>query len=485
MSRDSLGHASTPERPAGACDQQFEGEHTVARSRFLTAIAGVAAVAAMLTGCSGGGGGGGGNDKAGPAEHSTDCTNKLVYKDAPTVTVWGWFTNSQLAVDNFNKAHKNVQACWWNVGNGGPHYTKFQTAIAAGKGLPDVSMLEADHLTSYIIQGALVDISKYGANKVKDRYSEGAWKDVSAGNAVYAIPVDGGPVGMIYRKDIFDKYGVKAIPKTWAEYEAAAAKVKAAGGPLFGVNASNAQALMMALQIQKGAKPFTYDYSADPKKIGIKVNDQASKDVMAYWGNLVKKKLLGTTDLFGTDHITAITGGKLATYLGAAWAPGYLTGAGVAKSSGTFKVAPLPQWDPANPVEVNWGGSTYAVTSQAHDKKLAAEVAMGLYQDKATLDHTWKNQILFPLNLKAQNDPAFVNAKIAFFKGQQSNKEVYLPAAKAYKGATYSPFTTYYFSAMQQAIAAVNRGAEAGPTLDALQAKLVKYAKSQGFTVTE
>ena len=64
------------------------------------------------------------------------------------------------------------------------------------------------------IRDALVDLTEYGANDVKDNYSEGAWKDVSSGDAVYAIPVDGGPMGMLYRKDIFEEYGI-AVPTTW------------------------------------------------------------------------------------------------------------------------------------------------------------------------------------------------------------------------------------------------------------------------------
>ncbi len=43
-------------------------------------------------------------------------------------------------------------------------------------------MLEADHLANFEIQNALVDISKYGADKIKGNFSAGAWKDVSAGN---------------------------------------------------------------------------------------------------------------------------------------------------------------------------------------------------------------------------------------------------------------------------------------------------------------
>ena len=47
-------------------------------------------------------------------------------------------------VDNFNEAHDDVQICWTNVGQGNDEYDKFQTAISAGKGAPDVVMLEAD-----------------------------------------------------------------------------------------------------------------------------------------------------------------------------------------------------------------------------------------------------------------------------------------------------------------------------------------------------
>jgi multiple sugar transport system substrate-binding protein len=452
------------------------------RSRRVVAAAVAAAAVVALAACGQGGGSGSGSS-SGPAEHSTDCTNKLVHPEAPTVTVWSWYVNAQFAVDQFNNAHTDVQACWRNVGAGVDEYNKFQTAISAKKGAPDVVMLEADHLTSYVIQDAVVDISKYGANDLKGNFPEGAWKDVTAGDAVYAIPVDTGPMAMIYRTDVFKKYGLTP-PKTWDEYAQDAAKLKAAGGPLFGNLASNGQARLMALQIQKGATPWSYDYSADPKKLGINLNDQASKDVLAYWGDLVKKKEIGTQDEFTTDFISGLVGGDYATYISAAWAPGYLIGAGVGKDgkASDFAVAPLPQWDPANPVEVNWGGSTFAVTTQANDKALAAEVAKGLYSDKATLDNTWQNQILYPINNSVQNDPAFLNAKIDFFGGQQSNKQVYVPAAKAYKGVVYGPVTPYYFSAIQESIAAVNGGADASTTLDALQAKMLAYAKTQGFT---
>jgi multiple sugar transport system substrate-binding protein len=237
--------------------------------------------------------------------------------------------------------------------------------------------------------------------------------------------------------------------------------------------------------IQKGANPFTYDL-ANKQNISIKLDDQATKDVLDYWGDLATKKLVGTVDQFTTDYIAGVVGGKYATYVSAAWAPGYLTGAGVGNGSekGKFAVAPLPQWDANSPVSVNWGGSAFAVTNQAADKKASAEVAKGLYADDASLTDGWKTQTIFPLNQGVLKSDAFVTNKVDFFGGQTANKDIYIPAENAYAGATYSPFSVYYYAQLQAQIVKINAGQATGAQAATdLQAIMVKYAKSQGFTV--
>jgi multiple sugar transport system substrate-binding protein len=447
------------------------------RKPFLGAVS-VLAIASVLVACSSG------DDASSGGGGASGCTNDIPKDDLPVVSMWAWYPNMEKAIDNFNEQNDEVQVCWTNVGQGSDEYDKFQTAISSGTGAPDVIMLEADRISTYQIQDALVDISDYGYDEVADDYGEGAWKDVSVGDAVYGVPVDGGPMAMIYRKDIFERYNITP-PETWAEYEQAAQKVKDAGGPLFGDFGANVSALTMALQIQKGATPFTYD-PAQPETIGISLNDQASKDVLDYWAGLVDKGLVGTEDQFTPEFISGVVNGDYATYISAAWTPGYLTGAGVGegKSAGKFAVAPLPQWDPANPVQVNWGGSAFSVTSQADDPELAAKVAYGVYADEETLTHGWKNQIIFPLNLNALNDPEFVNLHSEFFGGQQANKEVYIPAANAYEGFTYSPFQQYYYDAMTKQVAAINEGSISGSeAADRLQDDVAGYAEEQGFTV--
>ncbi len=452
------------------------------RTKTGLAAATALLLAVALTAC--GAGVTGTDGAAGGGDSAANCTNTIVKKDLPVVTMWAWYPNMELVVDNFNEQSDDVQVCWTNVGQGGQEYEKLQTAISAGTGAPDVVMIEADRIPTFQVQNALVDISDLGYDAVKQNYSAGAWKDVSVGDAVYAVPVDGGPMGMIYRADIFEEYGITP-PTTWPEYEAAAQQMKDAGGPLFGDLGANVPAVMMALQVQNGAQPFTYD-TATPETMGMALDDPASKKVLDYWAGLSQNGLVGTQDQFTPEYTAGIIGGDYATYISAAWAPGYLTGAGVGEGDdeGVWKVAPLPQWDTANPVSVNWGGSAFAVTSQASDKELAAKVAFGVYADEESLTDGWTNQVIFPLNLKALEDPAFLELEAELFGGQQANKEVYIPAAQAYAGMTYSPIGQYYFTSFTEQLAEINAGSASGSeAADALQKKVVAYAQEQGFTI--
>ena len=130
------------------------------------------ALALALAGCatsgnnSGGGGGGGAAscEPPGTSPRLTNCTNKIK-NDAPQVTVWAWYPNMAKVVDNFNDGHDDVQVCWTNAGQGGDEYDKFQTAISAGTGAPDVIMLEADRIPSFQVQDALVDLTDVGVRR--------------------------------------------------------------------------------------------------------------------------------------------------------------------------------------------------------------------------------------------------------------------------------------------------------------------------------
>ena len=442
------------------------------KSMKIMAGIGVAALAAAtVTGCSSG-------------ASAESCTNEVVNADAPQVSVWAWYPAFEEVVDLFNETHDDVQVCWTNAGQGNDEYTKFSTAIESGSGAPDVIMLEAEVLSSFSIRDALVDLSEYGAGNVQGDYTEGAWKDVSSGDAVYAIPVDGGPMGMLYRQDILDEYGI-AAPTTWDEFATAAEQLKDAGAP--GVLANfppNGRAYTQALFAQAGNVPFDYD-SAAPTEIGIDVNDQASKDVLAYWADLAARDLVAVDEAFTADYNTKLVDGTYAIYVAAAWGPGYLQGLEGSDEGAVWRAAPVPQWDVDNPVQINWGGSTFAVTSQAEDKELAAQVAKEIFGTEEAWKIGIEQAALFPLWTPILESDYFRDLEYPFFGGQQINKDVFLEAAAGYEGFTFSPFQNYAYDQLQEEVTAVvvDESKTADQALDDLQSTLETYATEQGFTI--
>jgi multiple sugar transport system substrate-binding protein len=439
------------------------------KSKVLAGLGVTALAGAALTGCAGG-----------AAEAS--CTNEIVNADATQVSVWAWYPAFEQVVDLFNETHDDVQICWTNAGQGNDQYTKFSTSIESGSGAPDVIMLEAEVLSSFAIRDALVDLSEYGASDVQGDYTEGAWKDVSSGSAVYAIPVDGGPMGMLYRADILDEHGITP-PTTWDEFAAAAQTLKDAGAP--GVLADfppNGRAYTQALFAQSGSVPFTYD-SAEPLEIGIEVNDQGSKDVLAYWADLVDRGLIAADEAFTADYNTKLVDGSYAIYVAAAWGPGYLQGLEGTDDAAQWRAAPVPQWDAAAPVQINWGGSTFAVTEQAKDKDAAALVAKEIFGTEEAWKIGIEEAALFPLWKPILDSDYFRDLEYPFFGGQQINKDVFLEAAAGYPGFTFSPFQNYAYDQLQEEVTAVVVDGSKTPdeALDSLQATLETYATDQGF----
>ena len=438
---------------------------------------------AMLVGfaaCSSSPSGGGSSSAAA----NTSCTNTIPKPNLPQVTMWAWYPDFQQVVDLFNQNNNDVQICWTNAGAGGSEYNKFNTAIQAKSGAPDVIQLEDEVLNSFVIQNALVDLSKYGADSVQSDYTPGAWKDVSSGSSVYAIPVDGGPMGFLFRKDIFEKYNVP-IPTTWDQFATAAQQLKDAGYTGYITDfATNNTAALQAFYNQAGASTFSFD-AANPTNLGIDINSAPAKKVQAYWSNLVSKGLVATDDAFTTDWYTKMVNGTYASYIAAAWGPGYLTGIQGASSDAQWVAAPMLQWDTSNPVQVNQGGSTFAVTSQSKQPALAAEAAIGIFGTMAAWQIGVEQAALFPTYLPMLTSDYFKNLQYPFFNGQEINNDVFLAAAQGYSGVTYSPFTTYYYTQLTQANSDMVQGkVTSDQALDNVQQNIVQYAKQQGFTVT-
>lgn len=445
--------------------------HRVPASLRRAAVATTsAALAGVLLAACGGGGSGSSGAQSGPVH----------------IKVWAWYPQFKQVVAEFNKTHKDVQVDWVQAGVGQDEYTKLKTTLKAGQGAPDVVMLEFQELPTIQLSKGLLDMGKYGAGADKDKYVPWAWNQASDGNSVYAIPVDGGPMAMMYRADLFKKYNLK-VPTTWAEYKEEAAKLHEADPKAymtdFGPDES-AGGWRQGLAWQAGSRPYTYSASKLPN-IGVNMNDAGAKKVYEYWGDLVKNKLVDTTSYGTTDFYSGLSSGKYATYIAAGWGPGYLSSV-AKKTSGKWRVAPLPQWTAGDNAQGDWGGSSFSVTSQTKHPKEATEVARELF---GTSEAAWKIGIdqayLFPLSKPTLNGSYFGDKKYDFFGGQQINK-VFVPAANGIGTFDWSPFQDYAYNTDTSEVGkAVQGSTDWSAVNDNVQDQVSSYAAKQGFKVSK
>jgi multiple sugar transport system substrate-binding protein len=400
------------------------------------------------------------------------------------VSVWAWYPEFKGVVDAFNASHKDVQIDWTNVGTGPDHYAKLKTAFTAGTGAPDVAMVEFQEIPTFVILDALVDMGQYGANDDEKLYAEWAWNQATDGDKVYAIPVDGGPMALMYRKDLFDQHQIP-VPTTWAEYADAAARIKAVDPNGFIASFGSDGGWINGLMWQAGCRPYGYSQAKARDKVRINLTSPECKKVLDLYGGLVDKGLMAKDPFFTADATAALDAGKYWTWAAAGWTPGYLAGS-LKNTAGKWAVAPMPQWTKGADDQGDWGGSTFTVTKQAKNKKAATIVAREIFgASKPAWDIGLNKAFLYPLVKDIASDPAFTGKSYEFFNGQKVN-EIFVPVSEKLGEFQFTPFQDFVYSELN------DRGAEAmagsrpwSTVLDETQKNVVKYAEQQGFTVTQ
>ena len=393
------------------------------------------------------------------------------------LVLWSWLPNFEMQIDLFRAAHPNIEVELVNAGQGDPQYANIRTSLKAGSGIPDVVNMEFQFISSFRQTGSLLDIGQW-ANPHKAKFTPGSWEQVSEGDEVYAMPWDSGPMAMIYRTDIFERYGI-AVPRTWAEYADAAIKLHAADQNLFLTNATFiVGGWTNALLWQAGWRPIMRDGNA----LKIRINDQVAKDFSRYWQRLLDLGVIETIG-FTTEWFAGLDRGRYATWLAPAWGPVFLSN--VAKNSaGKWRAADLPQWKDGDFVTSNWGGSTLAVMATTEHPAEAAELAIWLTTDPETTRLYTTKQFLFPTQKAILESQEFLNHKSEFY-GEQAVNEVFVRASGAVDlGFEWSPFQDFFYQTMTDEIGvALGGNGTMEEAFDRIQDAVVAFAQDQGFTV--
>jgi multiple sugar transport system substrate-binding protein len=357
---------------------------------FLFVLTGV------LTAC---GSGGGTSSASGPVE----------------LTFWSFNQQITEQADLFNASHPNIHVTALKQPSGpNQYYPKVLTQVKAGTA-PDVALIEYQYIPTMVSNGALVDISKYGANDAKSQFVDSAWAQVTQGSAVYGYPQDTGPMGLFYNKKVFQQAGISSPPATWAEFAQDAAKIHKLGSKYY-ITAFPPQSTgwYQALMWQAGAQWFSIDTSANAWKVSI--NSAISKQVASFWQDLLDKGLVSTVADFSNDWNAALNTGTIATWPSAVWGQGVVK-SNAADTKGQWAVAPMPQWTAGGNVSAMWGGSAISVLSSTKHPKEANEFAQWYLTNSGSLSIGVKEIGWFPSNKTAQAS-SDVNAPDPFFNNQ-------------------------------------------------------------------
>ncbi|MFE2470635.1 ABC transporter substrate-binding protein [Streptomyces mirabilis] len=448
----------------------------LSRRGFLAAT-GALSLAATLSAC----GGDGGSTTGSSAKPVGQADIDKAMKTPTQLTFWTWVPNIDKEVALFEKKYPAVKIKVVNAGQGTPEYTKLRTALKAGSGAPDMVQIEYQAIPTFTITGSLLDLRPYGASALKSTFVDWTWGQVSgSGGEIWAIPQDTGPMGMLYRKDIFDRHGIQ-VPTTWDEFAAAARTLHKADPDVYLTNlAANQVAAWHGLLWQAGAKPYVTSGKSD---ITISVDDMVSKKLGQYWGALAKEGVIGVEPDFTDSWYAALNKGKYATWLTGAWGPAFLSGSAKA-TAGKWRAAPLPQWDAAKPSAGNWGGSTTAVIRSTKNPIQAAVFAQFLNSDPASARMFTTEQFFFPATKTLLAEASFLGDTPAFYGGQKVNQVFADISTQVNPAFQWPPFLDRVATDWTETVG--KSLADKTDTVRALgswQSRITTFAKGQGFTV--
>jgi multiple sugar transport system substrate-binding protein len=446
----------------------------------------VAVGSLVVTACGGGSSGGGGADAGSSARTVTQADIAKAMKTPTTLTFWTWVPDIQNEVNLFEKAYPAIKVKVVNVGQGADHYKKMRSALQAGKGAPDVTQIEFQHVQSFALGDNLLDLTPYIPKDTGNKFVPWTWKQVQStdGTKIWSIPQDSGPLGLLYREDILKKHNIE-IPKSWDDFATAAIALHAADPKTYLTNLpGNDMGQFSGMLWQAGARPFGWD---GDKTVTINVASNQAKKVAQYWQDLIRQNAISVDPDFNDAWYKGLANGKYASWApAAAWGPVFLQGS-AANTSGLWRAAEVPQWPGASsPASGNWGGSTDAVVKTTKYPIAAAQLALFINSDPESTLMLANKQFLFPTTTDTLASKEFTDQKPKFYGGQQVNKLFAGISATVPADFGWLPFMDYAYSAGDATVgkAIAEKGDIVG-SLDAWQNQLVTYAKQQGFTVSQ
>lgn len=331
------------------------------KSRVLGALAGLAAAAVVLSGCSAGGGDSAAEDgKTLKLWHyeSEDSAMGKAWKESIKVFEKETGAKVEFQEKSFEQIRKTASQSL--------NSDQAPDLIEYNKGNATAGLLASQGLLSPLDDA----VEKYGWDdklakslQTTARYDD---KGVMGSGSWYGVPDYGEYVEFYYNKELFQKYGVE-VPKTMDDLESAMAKFQAAGVTPLAESAAEYPLgqLWYQLALQKADRDWVDDYQLykNPVDFSGKEISTATKTVKDW----TDKGYISSdsTGMKAEDAGTAFISGKYPMFFSGSWWYGRFT-TEMQQDWGTF-LFPGAEMSPGS------SGNLWVVPTKAKNKKLAEQ----------------------------------------------------------------------------------------------------------------
>jgi lactose/L-arabinose transport system substrate-binding protein len=332
------------------------------------------------------------------------------------ITVWAWALEASFLINDvlpkFEEAYPNVNVHIETLGTN-QLYEKMNAGLfAGGSGLPDVAQVENNRIQVFTenFPDGFIDLGELGYDQYMDDFPDSKLEGLKNKHGeLVAAPRDLGPVGVIYRTDIFEAAGVDPEQiETWDDYIEAGKKVVDHTGEYF-LGSFEDEFLHIMLQ-QQGAFYFddagNIDLHSKETEIALKkIEEMKEAGLIAYTNNF-------------DGQVSAMKNGLVATQPDAVWWGGTMLEQ-MPELSGKWGVFELPVFAEGDSVHAsNNGGSALAIPSASENKAAAYAFTEFATTNLDMQIEGLKNRGLFPSLMSAYDEPLF-DEKQEYFSNQK------------------------------------------------------------------
>lgn len=314
------------------------------RGTRLAAVIGVAALGIAMAGCSSSGASGGGDGKGSVTVLAEDISYTDNWKKlVPEFEKETGITVKIETVPYSDQASKILL----NFSQKSSAYDVVFTDNVYGTGYYQSKYVE--DLSSYEKAG-----SKYNTF---DQFYKPYITPMTKDGATFGLPVYGESTWLMYRKDLFEQYGIDGAPTTMDELLADAKTVKEkSGGQIAGITLRGAPGIQSVYPWSGFLRAFGGDYF--DKSGAIDINSDAAVKAAQFWADLLKDYgPAGVGNFDWEQNRIAFTQGKAAMTIDATANGPYNEDASASTIAGKVGYAPIPYAIPNPPTTGNTDNS--------------------------------------------------------------------------------------------------------------------------------